>query len=82
MANKPLQFVLVERKMNFGANAGKIVQVARDESVGKKIRNASKEWIPYIFVVGDNEKESGKFSPRLRPLLLPFLVPKRRERKH
>ena len=29
MANKPLQFVLVERKMNFGANAGKIVQVAK-----------------------------------------------------
>ncbi len=29
MANKPLQFVLVERKMNFGANAGKVVQVAK-----------------------------------------------------
>ncbi len=28
----------------------------RDESVGKKIRNAATEWIPYIFVVGDNEK--------------------------
>ena len=26
----------------------------RDESVGKKIRNAATEWIPYIFVVGDN----------------------------
>ena len=34
----------------------------RDESVGKKIRNAATEWIPYIFVVGDNEKESGVFS--------------------
>lgn len=29
MANKPLQFVLVERKMNFGTNAGKTVQVAK-----------------------------------------------------
>ncbi|WP_315352341.1 HU family DNA-binding protein [Phocaeicola abscessus] len=28
MANKPLQYVLVERKLNVGANAGKIVQIA------------------------------------------------------
>ena len=28
MANKPLQFVLMERKMNVGPQAGKIVQVA------------------------------------------------------
>ena len=28
MANKPLQFVLMERKMNVGPHAGKIVQVA------------------------------------------------------
>ena len=38
----------------------------RDESVGKKIRNAAKEWIPYIFVVGDNEVESGKFQVTVR----------------
>ena len=38
----------------------------RDESVGKKIRNASKEWIPYIFVVGDNEVESGNFQVTVR----------------
>lgn len=38
----------------------------RDESVGKKIRNAATEWIPYIFVVGDNEKESGVFSVTIR----------------
>ena len=37
-----------------------------DESVGKKIRNAATEWIPYIFVVGDNEKESGVFSVTVR----------------
>lgn len=29
MANKPLQFVLVERKMTIGPQAGKIVQVAQ-----------------------------------------------------
>ncbi|MDL2271288.1 threonine--tRNA ligase, partial [Methanobrevibacter sp. OttesenSCG-928-I08] len=34
----------------------------RDESIGKKIRNASTEWIPYIFVVGDKEMESNKFT--------------------
>lgn len=38
----------------------------RDESVGKKIRNAATEWIPYLFVVGDNEKESGVFSVTVR----------------
>ena len=38
----------------------------RDESVGKKIRNASQEWIPYIFVVGDKEAESGKFQVTVR----------------
>ena len=38
----------------------------RDESVGKKIRNAAKEWIPYIFVVGDKEMETGKFQVTVR----------------
>ena len=38
----------------------------RDESVGKKIRNAAQEWIPYIFVVGDKEAESGKFQVTVR----------------
>lgn len=38
----------------------------RDESVGKKIRNAAKEWIPYTFVVGDNEVESGNLNVTIR----------------
>ena len=38
----------------------------RDESVGKKIRNAAQEWIPYIFVIGDNEVESGNFQVTIR----------------
>lgn len=37
-----------------------------DDRVGKKIRNASKEWIPYIFVIGDNELESNKFTVTVR----------------
>jgi threonyl-tRNA synthetase len=38
----------------------------REESVSKKIREAEKEWIPIIIVVGDREKNSKKFSPRFR----------------
>jgi threonyl-tRNA synthetase len=38
----------------------------REESVSRKIRDAEKEWIPIIIVVGDKEKKSKKFSPRFR----------------
>jgi len=38
----------------------------REESVGRKIRDAEKEWIPIIIVVGEKEKESNKFNPRFR----------------
>jgi len=36
------------------------------ESLGKKIRNAQKEWIPYIAVIGDNEMEAGKVMVTIR----------------
>lgn len=36
------------------------------ESLGKKIRNAQKEWVPYIAVIGDTEVESGKVSVTIR----------------
>jgi len=38
----------------------------REQSVGRKIRDAEKEWIPIIVVVGDKEKQSKKFNPRFR----------------
>jgi len=38
----------------------------REESVSKKIREAEKEWIPIIIVIGEKEKESKKFNPRFR----------------
>jgi len=38
----------------------------REESVGRKIRDAEKEWIPIIIVVGEKEKTSKKFKPRFR----------------
>ncbi len=38
----------------------------RSDTVGKKIRNAEKEWIPYILVVGKKEMESGILMARIR----------------
>ena len=38
----------------------------REESVSRKIRDAEKEWIPIIIVVGEKEKDSKKFNPRFR----------------
>jgi threonyl-tRNA synthetase len=38
----------------------------RDESVGKKIRDAEMEWINYIIVVGDTEVEEARFQIRNR----------------
>ncbi len=38
----------------------------RDISMGKKIREAEKEWIPYIAVIGKEEKETGELAVRIR----------------
>jgi threonyl-tRNA synthetase len=38
----------------------------RDESVSRRIRDAEKEWIPIIIVVGEKEKTAGRFKPRFR----------------
>jgi threonyl-tRNA synthetase len=38
----------------------------REESVSKKIRDAEKEWIPIIIVIGEKEKNSKKYNPRFR----------------
>ncbi|EMR73392.1 threonyl-tRNA synthetase, partial [Thermoplasmatales archaeon SCGC AB-539-N05] len=38
----------------------------REESVGRKIRDAEKEWVPIIVVVGDKERTGKSFSPRFR----------------
>jgi threonyl-tRNA synthetase len=37
-----------------------------DDSVGKKIRNAEREWINMIIVIGEKEKSSGQYPVRLR----------------
>jgi threonyl-tRNA synthetase len=36
------------------------------ETVGKKIRRAEKEWVPYIAVIGDKEAKSGNLAVRIR----------------
>jgi threonyl-tRNA synthetase len=38
----------------------------RDEPLGKKIREAQKEWIPFIAVAGDKEMDSGTLSVTVR----------------
>ena len=38
----------------------------RDMSVGKKIREAGRRWIPYVLVVGDKEIESDQLTVRVR----------------
>ncbi|OUJ18183.1 Threonyl-tRNA synthetase [Methanonatronarchaeum thermophilum] len=37
-----------------------------DSSLGKKIRNAEMEWIPYIIVVGDREQQNQEINLRTR----------------
>ena len=38
----------------------------RDESVSKRIRDAEKEWVPIIIVVGEEEKKTQLLKPRFR----------------
>jgi len=38
----------------------------RDERVSKKIRSAEEDWVPYIVVLGDKERESGTLAVRRR----------------
>jgi threonyl-tRNA synthetase len=38
----------------------------REHSVGRKIRDAEKEWIPIIIVIGEKENETKSFTPRFR----------------
>ncbi|HRS85941.1 MAG TPA: His/Gly/Thr/Pro-type tRNA ligase C-terminal domain-containing protein, partial [Methanothrix sp.] len=38
----------------------------RDETVGKKIRDAGRDWIPYVAVVGDEELASGSLTVTVR----------------
>lgn len=53
------------KSIAFGMNAARIDVDDRDLSVSKKIREAEKEWVPIIIVVGEKEAH-GVFRPRYR----------------
>ncbi|MBD3209522.1 threonine--tRNA ligase [Candidatus Woesearchaeota archaeon] len=36
------------------------------ETIGKRIRDAEQEWIPYVVVIGDRDVEGGKLTVRIR----------------
>jgi threonyl-tRNA synthetase len=38
----------------------------REESVARKIRDAEKEWVPYIVVIGEKERREKTVTPRVR----------------
>lgn len=38
----------------------------RTESISNKVRKAEMDWVPYVLVVGEKEKESKKFQVRVR----------------
>ena len=66
MASKLLYGIAFEVEKKLKA-AGIRVQVnARNERMSAKIRNAQKQKIPYMLVVGDQEVESGKIALRYR----------------
>ncbi|MEM4487078.1 MAG: threonyl-tRNA synthetase editing domain-containing protein [Zestosphaera sp.] len=51
------------------ANAGVRVEVdSRELGLGRKVREAGVEWIPYIVVVGEREKETNTVNVRVRHL--------------
>ena len=69
----PTQVRIIPVTDNHLEYAEKIYQEIRDsnvrvdiddspERVGKKIRNAGKEWVPYTIVVGDNEVENNSIT--------------------
>lgn len=43
----------------------------REETVGKKIRDAGKEWVPYVAVVGDEEVKNNNLTVTVRSESLP-----------
>ena len=38
----------------------------RDLSIGKKVREAGREWVPYVVVIGDKEMEEGTINVTIR----------------
>jgi threonyl-tRNA synthetase len=71
----PTQLRLIPVSLEFNEYAERIAEKFegvrvdiddRDVTVGKKIREASMEWIPYVAVIGEKEVRSGKLSVTIR----------------
>ncbi len=73
----PVQVRLLPVNEDFVSNCKKIAETLakqkirvdiddRSERIGKKIRKAEQEWIPYIIVIGEKELASNKFNVRVR----------------
>ncbi|MCS7135084.1 MAG: His/Gly/Thr/Pro-type tRNA ligase C-terminal domain-containing protein, partial [Candidatus Aenigmarchaeota archaeon] len=56
----------VELAEKFGQQQIRVDVDDRNERIEKKVRDAEIEWIPYILVVGKQEKQSGLFNVRKR----------------
>ncbi|BDZ70155.1 hypothetical protein GCM10025861_06720 [Methanobacterium petrolearium] len=65
---------IAERHMEFAQNLASELQDAkirvdvddRPETVGKKIRNAGGEWVPFVVVIGDREMEGSELTVTVR----------------
>ena len=75
MAPEQVRFLPVtDRAADYCANAAKALENQgfrvevdyRNEKIGKKIRDAQMEKVPYMVVVGDRDMENGTVSPRHR----------------
>jgi len=73
----PTQIRVIPVSENFVSFAEEILNKINDSniradlddrvlSMGKKIRDAEKEWIPYIAVIGEKEEGTGELSVRIR----------------
>ena len=75
MAPEQVRFLPVtDRAAGYCADAAKVLESQgfrvevdyRNEKIGKKIRDAQMEKVPYMVVVGDRDMENGTVSPRHR----------------
>jgi len=65
---------IAERHMEFAQDLARELQDAhirvdvddRPETVGKKIRNAGGEWVPFVVVIGDREMEGSELTVTVR----------------
>ncbi|MBW3569114.1 threonine--tRNA ligase [Candidatus Parcubacteria bacterium] len=77
LAPEQIRVVTVNQEFETTKFAANILEQAKEaglrltvdnsnESVGKKIRNAEVEKVPYVLVVGEKEINSGRVAPRIR----------------